>query len=41
MVVRPLSRDIEKALDYRQWVEERRAYVAPRQRRPHRLRAHV
>jgi tricorn protease len=28
VVVRPLSRDTEKALDYRQWVEERRAYVA-------------
>ena len=28
VVVRPMSRDIEKALDYRQWVEERRAYVA-------------
>ena len=28
VVVRPLSRDVEKALDYRQWVEERRAYVA-------------
>ncbi len=28
MVVRPLSRDTEKALDYRQWVEERRACVA-------------
>jgi C-terminal processing protease CtpA/Prc len=28
VVVRPLSRETEKALDYRQWVEERRAYVA-------------
>ena len=27
VVVRPLSRETEKALDYRQWVEERRAYV--------------
>jgi len=27
-VVRPMSRDTEKGLDYRQWVEERRAYVA-------------
>ncbi|MCC2547279.1 LpqB family beta-propeller domain-containing protein [Hymenobacter sp. BT175] len=28
VVVRPISRETEKALDYRQWVEERRAYVA-------------
>ncbi len=28
VVVRPLSRETEKGLDYRQWVEERRAYVA-------------
>ena len=28
VVVRPLSRDTEKGLDYRQWVEERRAYVS-------------
>jgi len=28
VAVRPLSRDTEKALDYRQWVEERRAYVS-------------
>ncbi|MCC3153160.1 S41 family peptidase [Hymenobacter sp. BT770] len=28
VVVRPLSRDTEKGLDYQQWVEERRAYVA-------------
>ncbi|GGF26759.1 S41 family peptidase [Hymenobacter cavernae] len=28
VVVRPLSRDTEKGLAYRQWVEERRAYVA-------------
>ncbi|MBC6609349.1 PD40 domain-containing protein [Hymenobacter sp. BT507] len=27
VVVRPLSRDTEKGLAYRQWVEERRAYV--------------
>ena len=27
VVVRPLSRETEKALDYRQWVEEQRAYV--------------
>ena len=28
VAVRPVSRETEKALDYRQWVEERRAYVA-------------
>ena len=27
VVVRPVSRDTEKALDYRQWVEERRDFV--------------